>query len=177
MSIDQVPRIQLNEKEAKIYCITRYIELAGTGKVQPITKFDVTDQLHKVLDAVYDKALEHHKKANGMKKRTHILTICGSSKFQEQIDQVNAEFTAANWVVFSPSCHLTKKLQLIPHNIDEINDEVHKRKIELCDAIFVVNVGGYIGESTAKNIEYARQEGKKIFYLEEIIEPEGDKAA
>ena len=46
-------------------------------------------------------------------------------------------------------------------------DEIHKQKIDMADAIFVVNVGGYIGESTWSEIEYAKKQGKKIFYWEE----------
>lgn len=46
-------------------------------------------------------------------------------------------------------------------------DDMHKRKIDLADSIYVINVGGYIGESTRSEIEYAEQNGKKIIYLEE----------
>ena len=47
-------------------------------------------------------------------------------------------------------------------------DDMHKRKIDLADAIYVINVGGYIGESTRSEIEYALRNGKTIEYLEEI---------
>lgn len=45
-------------------------------------------------------------------------------------------------------------------------DELHKRKIDICDEVFVLNVGGYIGESTQSEIDYANSIGKPIFYLE-----------
>lgn len=45
---------------------------------------------------------------------------------------------------------------------------MHKRKIDLADEIFVINNGGYIGKSTASEIEYALQTGKKVNYLEKI---------
>ena len=48
----------------------------------------------------------------------------------------------------------------------EMLDDMHKRKIDLADEIFVINVGGYIGESTKSEIEYAKSMGKKINYLE-----------
>ena len=44
--------------------------------------------------------------------------------------------------------------------------EIHLSKIDLSDAIFVVNVGGYIGEAVTAEIEYAKQKGKEIIYLE-----------
>jgi len=49
----------------------------------------------------------------------------------------------------------------------EMLDDMHKRKIDMSDSIFVINVGGYIGESTRSEIEYAKNCGKEIFYLEE----------
>ena len=48
----------------------------------------------------------------------------------------------------------------------EMLDDMHKRKIDMADEIFVVNVNGYIGESTKSEIEYAKKTGKKINYLE-----------
>jgi hypothetical protein len=45
-------------------------------------------------------------------------------------------------------------------------DELHKRKIDLADEILVLNVGGYIGESTLSEIAYAITKGKCIRYLE-----------
>ena len=49
----------------------------------------------------------------------------------------------------------------------EMLDDMHKRKIDLADAIYVINVGGYIGASTRSEIEYAKATGKEVLYLEE----------
>ncbi|MBQ1767610.1 MAG: hypothetical protein IIZ91_00690 [Oscillospiraceae bacterium] len=46
-------------------------------------------------------------------------------------------------------------------------DDMHKRKIDMADEIFVINVGGYIGSSTRSEIEYALAHGKGVKYLEE----------
>ena len=48
----------------------------------------------------------------------------------------------------------------------EILDDMHKRKIDMADEIFVINVGGYIGSSTKSEIEYAKTTGKAVRYLE-----------
>ena len=48
----------------------------------------------------------------------------------------------------------------------EMLDDMHKRNIDMADSIYVINVGGYIGESTPTEIEYAQNHGKKISYLE-----------
>ena len=50
----------------------------------------------------------------------------------------------------------------------EMLDDMHKRKIDMADEIFVINVGGYIGDSTRSEIEYAINTGKKVNYLEKI---------
>lgn len=49
----------------------------------------------------------------------------------------------------------------------EMLDDMHKRKIDMADAIYVINVGGYIGESTRSEIDYAKRNGKEVRYLEE----------
>ena len=50
----------------------------------------------------------------------------------------------------------------------EMLDDIHKRKIDMADEIFVINVGGYIGDSTRSEIEYAVKNGKKVNYLEKV---------
>ena len=50
----------------------------------------------------------------------------------------------------------------------EMLDDMHKRKIDMADEIFVINVGGYIGSSTRSEIAYALETGKKVSYLEEV---------
>lgn len=49
----------------------------------------------------------------------------------------------------------------------EMLDDMHKRKIDMADEIFVINVGGYIGDSTRSEIDYAIEHGKKVRYLED----------
>ncbi len=49
----------------------------------------------------------------------------------------------------------------------EMLDDMHKRKIDMADAIYVINVGGYVGSSTKSEIEYAITHGKEVRYLEE----------
>lgn len=50
----------------------------------------------------------------------------------------------------------------------EMLDDMHKRKIDMADEIFVINVGGYIGDSTRSEIQYAKDHNKKISYLEPV---------
>ena len=52
----------------------------------------------------------------------------------------------------------------------ELLDDIHKRKIDMADKIYVINVGWYIGSSTASEIKYAQATGKPIKYLEALAE-------
>ena len=97
-----------------------------------------------------------------------VITLCGSTKFKEEFLQVQKELTLAGNIVIS--------VGLFGHSGDnevwnegtkEMLDDMHKRKIDMADEIFVVNVNGYIGESTQSEIKYARQHNKQIKYLEE----------
>jgi hypothetical protein len=62
--------------------------------------------------------------------------------------------------VYTPTPEEKKKL-----------DELHKRKIDQADEVLVLNVGGYIGSSTQSEIDYAREKGKRIRYLEQCKHP------
>lgn len=95
-----------------------------------------------------------------------IVCLCGSMRFYRQFIEANQRETAAGRIVLSVGCpgpegcggHTDEeKIRL---------DVLHLRKIELADEILVLNVDRYIGESTKREIEYARSIGKKIRWLE-----------
>jgi hypothetical protein len=102
---------------------------------------------------------------------SRIVTLCGSTRFKDEINAANARITMQGNLVISLG--VFGHVDLPDHdwttggNDDKLMlDDLHKRKIDLADEIFVVNVGGYIGESTRGEIEYARAHGKAINYLE-----------
>lgn len=102
----------------------------------------------------------------GYMKRRKIVTLCGSVKFWDKIQEVNEKLAIENeYVVIGLTPRVTNR-NFTQHEKNLLG-ELHKAKIDLSDAIFVVNVGGYIGESTKGEIEYAKQKGKEIIYLEE----------
>lgn len=94
-----------------------------------------------------------------------VVTICGSVKFLDKIQEMSERLELENEYAV---------IGIVPHVLDRdltkdeklLMGELHRRKIELSDAIFVVNVGGYIGESVKSEIEYAKAKGKEIIYLE-----------
>ena len=97
-----------------------------------------------------------------------VITLCGSTRFKDEFIEVQKRLTLEGNIVIS--------VGLFGHSGDEevwasgtkeMLDDMHKRKIDMADEIFVINEGGYIGSSTRSEIEYAHATGKKVRYLEE----------
>lgn len=97
-----------------------------------------------------------------------VVTICGSVKFWNKIQEMHERLELEKgYVVIGIAPHVMDRD--FTEEEEDLLDELHKRKIDISDAIFVVNVGGYIGKSTKSEIEYAKENGKEILYLEENI--------
>lgn len=101
-----------------------------------------------------------------MIKNYKIITLCGSTKFKRAFLEEQKRLTLKGYIVIS--------VGLFGHSGDNevwiddkknMLDDMHLRKIDLSDEIFVINVGGYIGESTRREIAYAIKTGKKVNYL------------
>lgn len=102
-------------------------------------------------------------------KKPRIVCLYGSTRFSEAFAQVNLKETLAGRIVLSIGCNMKSDadLEQVGMHIDkEELDLLHLFKIDLADEILVLNVGGYIGESTRNEILYAQNHNKKIRYLE-----------
>lgn len=105
-----------------------------------------------------------------------VITLCGSTRFKDAFIEAQKRLTLEGNIVIS--------VGLFGHSGDtevwegmsedtltktkEMLDDMHKRKIDMADEIFVINVGGYIGSSTRSEIEYAETTGKAVRYLEPV---------
>ena len=105
-----------------------------------------------------------------MIKNYRIVTLCGSTRFKEQFIETQKRLTLEGCIVIS--------VGMFGHSGDEevwkpgtkeMLDDMHLSKIDMADEIYVINVGGYIGESTKREIAYAEKTRKKINYLEPVI--------
>ena len=105
-----------------------------------------------------------------MEGRYKIITLCGSSKFKQDFRRLEKDLTLGGNIVLT--------VGLFGHSGDsevwcddtkELLDDMHMHRINMCDAIYVVNKDFYIGDSTKKEIEYARSIGRKIIYMENKI--------
>ena len=97
-----------------------------------------------------------------------VITLCGSTRFKEDFERVNRELTLLGNIVISVGAFghagdtFTKEQKVML-------DDIHKRKIDMADAIYVINKDGYIGSSTRSEIQYALRLGKQIIYMEDDL--------
>lgn len=98
-----------------------------------------------------------------------IITVCGSLKFKEEMMKISVEMELQGNCVITP---------IYPTNPDKdaytdeqviVLNEMHKEKIKLSDAILVVDVNGYIGSSTRREIEFAKELNKEIIYYTDLV--------
>lgn len=104
-----------------------------------------------------------------------VITLCGSTRFKDAFLDAQKKLTLEGNIVISVGLFGHSGDSEAWENMDEgtltktkeMLDDMHKRKIDMADEIFVINVGGYIGSSTKSEIEYAIATGKAVRYLEE----------
>lgn len=95
------------------------------------------------------------------------FTICGSMRFAYEMIKIATELeTERGFCVLQPVYGVDGKAL----NDDELSriKAAHYKKIDLSDAVYIVNIGGYIGQSVTEEIEYAKERGKEILYHEPI---------
>lgn len=97
---------------------------------------------------------------------TKIVCLCGSTKFKEAFETANREESLKGHIILTVAMFGHHEGLDMSGDAKKTFDELHLRKIELCDEVFVLNIGGYIGESTRREINYAKQISKPIRYLE-----------
>ena len=97
-----------------------------------------------------------------------VITLCGSTRFKEQFLEAQKRLTINGFIVISVGLFgHSGDAEVWTEGTKEMLDDMHKRKIDMADGIFVINVGGYIGSSTRSEIDYALAHGKTVEYLEE----------
>lgn len=109
-------------------------------------------------------------------RRPKIVCLCGSTRFIDAFQEANLKETLAGNIVLSVGCNTKSDAGLFKGTeCEEIKrklDNLHKQKIYLADEVLVLNVDGYIGESTRNEIEYAHKHNKIVRYLESNLKEE-----
>ena len=105
-----------------------------------------------------------------------IVCLCGSTRFSQAYQKANLDETLAGKIVLTIGCDMRSDAALFEHLSDAEREDIklkldalHCRKIDLADEILVLNVGGYIGESTRREIAYAESTGTRIRFLEPFV--------
>ena len=101
-----------------------------------------------------------------------VITLCGSMRFREELERLDAELTLAGHVVLAPTA-LAPSRELDAEERARLG-RVHLQKVAMADEVLVVNVGGYVGESTRREIEHARSRGVPVSFLEPHALPRTD---
>ena len=105
-----------------------------------------------------------------------VVTLCGSTRFKDEFMEAQKRLTLEGNIVISVGLFGHSGDNEVWEDMDEgtltstkeMLDDMHKRKIDMADEIFVINVGRYIGESTRSEIKYAIVHGKTVRYLENM---------
>lgn len=96
-----------------------------------------------------------------------VITLCGSTRFKDAFLETQKDLTLSGNIVISVGLFgHSGDNEVWEEGMKAMLDDMHKRKIDMADEIFVINVGGYIGSSTQSEIEYAKAMGKPVKFLE-----------
>ena len=109
-----------------------------------------------------------------------VVTLCGSTRFKDQFMEMQKKLTLEGYIVISVGLFGHAGDQEVWDGMDEgtlsktkeMLDDMHKRKIDMADEIYVINVGGYIGDSTRSEIQYAEEHGKTVRYYQDTRKEE-----
>lgn len=97
-----------------------------------------------------------------------IITLCGSLKFQKEMMTIAEKMSLEGYCILTPVYPVFKNIERTEEQLIKLKEE-HFKRIELSDAILVINVNNYIGDSTNLEIEYAKKIGKEIMYYTDMI--------
>ena len=141
----------------------------GMNTPEPAAQRQVVDaECRKSGGAIRSDCGSQTKRRLDVVGKYKVITLCGSTRFKEAFMEQQKRLTLEGNIVIS--------VGLFGHSGDdevwnegtkELLDDMHKRKIDMADEIFVINVDGYIGESTRSEIDYATGKGMPVWYLEE----------
>lgn len=100
-----------------------------------------------------------------------VITLCGSTRFKDDFIREQKRLSLEGNIVISVGLFgHSGDNEVLSEGVKEMLDDMHKRKIDMADEVFIINKDGYIGSSTRSEIEYAKRTGKGIKYMERPIE-------
>ena len=98
-----------------------------------------------------------------MQGKFNVITLCGSTRFRAEYERIQKELTLKGNIVISVGLFgHSGDDEVWKDGVKEMLDEMHLAKIDMADEIFVINPGGYVGQSTSREIAYAQSRGKTV---------------
>jgi hypothetical protein len=102
-----------------------------------------------------------------------VITLCGSTRFKDEFMEAQKRLTLEGNIVISVGLFGHSGDNEVWENMDEgtltrtkeMLDDMHKRKIDMAEEVYIINKNGYLGDSTRSEIEYAKQTGKPVKYM------------
>lgn len=98
-----------------------------------------------------------------------IITLCGSLKFKKEMMTIAEKMALDGYCILTPVYPVLEDIKRTKEQLIKLK-EAHFKRIELSDAILVVNINNYIGESTNLEIDYTKKIGKEIIYYTDLLE-------
>lgn len=150
----------------------RSIEEQLNAAVYSASTYNVATQIKQGYRVAYVVPSFVYERWQGRLNMPTVTVLCGSTRFKDAWYEEGRRLTYEGHIVLSvgdldtSSSGRDVNVPIDPR-LKERLDELHKRKIDLADEVFVLNVGGYVGDSTRSEIEYAQAHGKPVRYLEE----------
>ncbi len=97
-----------------------------------------------------------------------VITLCGSLKFQKEMMKIAEKMALEGYCVLTPVYPVSEDIERTEEQLIKLK-EAHFKRIEFSNAILVINVDNYIGDSTNLEIDYAKKLGKEIIYYTNLI--------
>lgn len=96
-----------------------------------------------------------------------VITICGSMRYKNEMMKISEKLEIEDSYAVIQCIYNVDNLKYKGKDAT-ILEKIHRKKIDISDAIYVVNINGYIGDSTKREIEYAKATGKEVIYHEKV---------
>ena len=96
-----------------------------------------------------------------------VITICGSMRYSKEMMKISEEIELKKGYAVIQCVYNVDGQKYDGIDVSTL-DKIHRKKIDISDAIYVVNIDGYIGNSTTNEIEYAKNNGKEVIYHEKV---------
>lgn len=106
-----------------------------------------------------------------VRNKPEIICLCGSTRFKDTFEEINYKETLKGHIILTVGVFKHTEDRPVTREQEKELDKLHLRKIDMADVVFILNVGGYMGKGTIRELNYAKKIGKEIKYLEKEPQP------